>query len=100
MTGWNVKFCPIQICRLDNDFVDFLNLVFSYWLRLLEYAFDAAIEIKDLKKAIEYGARIIPGYKMVEIIVQDHDNKFVVLWNGTPTTRTSFDEVWQVDDCN
>ena len=50
----------------------FLNFVFSYWLRLLEYAFDAAIEVKEFNKAIEYGARIIPGYKMVEIIIRDH----------------------------
>ena len=83
MTGWNVKFCPIQICRVNNDFVNYLNFLFSYWLRLLEYAFDAAIEVKDLNKAIEYGARIIPGYKMVGIIVQNRYNKFVVLWKST-----------------
>jgi len=35
-----------------------------YWLRLLEYAFDAAIENQDWNKAVEYGARIIPGYKL------------------------------------
>jgi len=35
-----------------------------YWLRLLEQAFDAAIENKEWAAAVEYGGRIIPGYKM------------------------------------
>ena len=34
----------------------------------MEYAFEAAIEVKDLNRAVEYGARIIPGYKMVKNI--------------------------------
>jgi len=35
-----------------------------FWLRFLEQAFDAAIEHKEWGKAIEWGARIIPPYKL------------------------------------
>jgi len=35
-----------------------------YWLRFLEQAFDAAIEFGEWGKAIEWGARIIPAYKL------------------------------------
>jgi SET and MYND domain-containing protein len=35
-----------------------------FWLRFLEQAFDAAIEFEQWGKAIEWGARIIPAYKL------------------------------------
>ena len=41
------------------------SLIYSYWLRFLEQAFDAAIEFGEWGKAIEWGARIIPAYKLV-----------------------------------
>ena len=40
-------------------------LLDSFWLRFLEQAFDAAIEFGEWGNAIQWGARIIPAYKLV-----------------------------------
>ena len=49
----------MNVCRTSIKFIS------SYWLRFLEQAFDAAIEFGEWGKAIEWGARIIPAYKLV-----------------------------------
>ena len=62
----------MNVCRTSIKFIS------SYWLRFLEQAFDAAIEFGEWGKAIEWGARIIPAYKLVSERPQRNSSKTVI----------------------
>jgi len=65
--GWLArKFLPDENMFDDFKKVEKVNIYFSFWIRLNEFAFDAGIETQEWSLCLETGASLIVNYKEVQ----------------------------------
>ena len=69
-------------------------------VRILDRAFDAAIEMEEFKKALKYGLRTLEPYRLVRVAYERFQLKSVKVWYRATQSASKAQSVFTQKQCN